>query len=266
LVYDRGNHDHLGNITAQLAYTEFSSKWTFPDLFYKIHYNFGMNGGKKTTIDILMIDTIVLCGNTVDIQGDKIWDWWLFSKKLNPTGPPEKYVELAKQQWQWIEKNLRESTADYLFVTGHYPIYSTCEHGNFVCLEKLDHLLRKYNANAYFSGHDHNLQHIQVKDKQGDRPSTMNYVICGAASRTDKSAKHIDDLPQGGKLMFRDPKGSNWFKLSQLGFSHGGFIKAIVDEKKALFTFYTGKGVAKYEMRLSPREEASNVNTESDNH
>lgn len=53
--------------------------------------------------------------------------------------------------------------ANYLFVAGHYPIYSVSEHGSFKCLEsKLDPLLRKYNVNAYLSGHDHNLQVISL--------------------------------------------------------------------------------------------------------
>lgn len=56
--------------------------------------------------------------------------------------------------------------ADFLFVSGHYPIYSTCEHGPFECLiNKLDPLLRHYNVNAYFSGHDHNLQ-VKFLNKQ----------------------------------------------------------------------------------------------------
>jgi tartrate-resistant acid phosphatase type 5 len=49
--------------------------------------------------------------------------------------------------------------ADYLLVAGHYPVYSVAEHGPTKQLvSRLMPLLHTYHANAYFSGHDHNLQ------------------------------------------------------------------------------------------------------------
>ena len=47
------------------------------------------------------------------------------------------------------------STADYLFVAGHYPVYSGCSHGSTSSLISwLKPLLEKYGAH-YLSGHDH---------------------------------------------------------------------------------------------------------------
>uniref|UniRef100_A0A915LNY1 Calcineurin-like phosphoesterase domain-containing protein n=1 Tax=Meloidogyne javanica TaxID=6303 RepID=A0A915LNY1_MELJA len=108
-----GNHDHLGNISAQLAHTNFSSKWTFPHLFYKIRIIFDFQNlteslSKPVIFEILMIDTIVLCGNTEDIQGKSLFSW-MFSKKREPNGPEPKYEKLAKKQWKWIEKQLENS-------------------------------------------------------------------------------------------------------------------------------------------------------------
>uniref|UniRef100_A0A915HWB4 Calcineurin-like phosphoesterase domain-containing protein n=1 Tax=Romanomermis culicivorax TaxID=13658 RepID=A0A915HWB4_ROMCU len=49
--------------------------------------------------------------------------------------------------------------AEYLFIAGHYPVYSTADHGPTQCLiDKLNPLMQKYNVTAYLSGHDHNLQ------------------------------------------------------------------------------------------------------------
>lgn len=73
------------------------------------------------------------------------------------TGPDS--PEEAEAQWQWLESVLQSSTAHYLLVGGHFPVWSIAEHGPTTCLvERLKPLLEKYNVTAYISGHDHNLQ------------------------------------------------------------------------------------------------------------
>lgn len=72
-----GNHDHFGTIEAQVNYTKRSKMWlvleemtelnnfrTYPDVYYKISYV--LKDG--TTVGIVVIDTIKLCGNTKDID------------------------------------------------------------------------------------------------------------------------------------------------------------------------------------------------------
>jgi len=86
---------------------------TFPDLFYKIRISFDFDKNSTTQsspviLEILMLDTIVLCGNTVDMEGQSLFSW-LFAKKKDPDGPDPEYVELAKKQWKWIEHQLRNS-------------------------------------------------------------------------------------------------------------------------------------------------------------
>ncbi|KAL3109531.1 hypothetical protein niasHT_011686 [Heterodera trifolii] len=107
-----GNHDHLGNVTAQLARTDFSSRWTFPRLFYKVRLSFdGLSppsAPSAVRVDLLMLDTVVLCGNTVDVQGDSLFSW-LFAQKREPNGPSAEHRQLAVQQWAWIEQQMRRS-------------------------------------------------------------------------------------------------------------------------------------------------------------
>ncbi|KAF7639725.1 Metallophos domain-containing protein [Meloidogyne graminicola] len=256
-----GNHDHLGNISAQLAHTNFSSKWTFPHLFYKIRIIFDYQNiteeiSKPVVLEILMLDTIVLCGNTEDVQGKSLFSW-LFSTKKEPNGPEPEYEELAKRQWKWIEKQLKNSDADYLFVAGHYPIYSTCEHGGFQCLQKLDSLLHKFGVNAYFCGHDHNLQHIKIikenidKNNNEEEKTFVNYIVSGAASRSDRSAKHLNDIPEDS-LLFRYPTG--WNPFSQIGFSNGGFVQIFVERDQSEINFFDGKSRKRYSFKILPRK------------
>lgn len=67
-----------------------------------------------------------------------------------------------ERQDLWLEDTLRKSTADWLFVCGHHPVYSIGRHGPTPRLvNQLRPLLEKYKVAAYLCGHDHNLQHIQ---------------------------------------------------------------------------------------------------------
>ncbi|KAL3109534.1 hypothetical protein niasHT_011689 [Heterodera trifolii] len=255
-----GNHDHLGNVTAQLARTDFSSRWTFPRLFYKVRLSFdGLSSPSAPSavrVDLLMLDTVVLCGNTVDVQGDSLFNW-LFAQKREPNGPSAEHRQLAVQQWAWIEQQMRRSDADYLFVVGHYPIHSVSEHGSFACLRRLDSLLHSHGANAYFSGHDHTLQHIRFgavpsEDVKGTvaEDRHIHYIVSGAASRTDRSAKHIEDVPKEA-LLFRYPTG--WNPFSQIGFSNGGFVQVQLQRNNGTMNFYSGTQQKKHSFELKPR-------------
>jgi tartrate-resistant acid phosphatase type 5 len=55
-----GNHDHLGNISAQIAYGSLSSRWHFPSLQYA--WREELHDEEGTTVDFVMIDTVLLCG------------------------------------------------------------------------------------------------------------------------------------------------------------------------------------------------------------
>ena len=73
------------------------------------------------------------------------------------SGPEE--IHVARKQWDWLESTLKESTADYLLVGGHYPVWSISSHGPTECLvDQLQPMLPKYQATSYICGHDHNLQ------------------------------------------------------------------------------------------------------------
>lgn len=146
-----GNHDYYGNPDAQIAYykNHRDNRWYMPDHNYSVVYNLPTDNPEvNATLELVCIDTA------------------LISIEENPVTSPggEKYVspERTAEYLKAVEQMLSRSTATWLIVAGHYTIYSVADHGNNdVLIDKLVPLLRKYNVQAYFNGHDHVLQHIE---------------------------------------------------------------------------------------------------------
>eukprot|EP00633_Aureoumbra_lagunensis_P002267 CAMPEP_0197291244 /NCGR_PEP_ID=MMETSP0890-20130614/11774_1 /TAXON_ID=44058 ORGANISM="Aureoumbra lagunensis, Strain CCMP1510" /NCGR_SAMPLE_ID=MMETSP0890 /ASSEMBLY_ACC=CAM_ASM_000533 /LENGTH=305 /DNA_ID=CAMNT_0042763895 /DNA_START=245 /DNA_END=1162 /DNA_ORIENTATION=- len=197
-----GNHDYYGNISAQVAYTEKSDRWTFPDLYYKEEI-------KKDDIflTLIAIDTWRLNGGDTYVAFDPkhnrghIRDlerlqrdhengivtpgtYESITMNYQPAHLADFLVpELADDpdQLSQIESWLKEANdnnSTWIIVQGHFPCYSstTDEHGDTKSLIKnLVPLLEKYNVSVYFSGHDHVLQHISK--------SGVNFLGSGAGAR-----------------------------------------------------------------------------------
>lgn len=114
----------------------------FPSYYYELNFHIPNTG---RTLTIIMLDTVLLCGNSLDYADEK------------PRGPLSQVA--ANRQLTWLQERLALSKADFLLVAGHYPVWSVSEHGPTQCLlQNLHPLLNKYKATAYLCGHDHNLQ------------------------------------------------------------------------------------------------------------
>jgi 3',5'-cyclic AMP phosphodiesterase CpdA len=180
-----GNHDHAGNASAQIDYflDHLDNRWIMPDYWYSKTFAVDSN----TTMQVVFIDTVLLSKNTtLQVLKDNIKDGIL---------PPEYYQKVeqsisllkgkADQQLAWIEDTLKQSTAQWLFVGGHYPVYSGGEHGNTPELDKdLLPLLEKYKVDAYLCGHDHTMQHLQS--------NSVEYFVSGNGCKRGSITK----LPQ----------------------------------------------------------------------
>ncbi|XP_068445347.1 tartrate-resistant acid phosphatase type 5a [Clinocottus analis] len=213
-----GNHDHSGNVKAQIEYSHKSDRWTFPSYYYELNFHIP-NTGK--TLSIIMLDTIMLCGNSDDFVDQK------------PRGPL--HAGNANRQLTWLQQRLARSKADFLLVAGHYPVWSVSEHGPTECLlQRLQPLLIKYNATAYLCGHDHNLQYIEE--------SGVGYVVSGAGNFLDPDIRHWNRVPKGSVKFFTG-------QASTLG----GFVHAEVTKNKMIVTFFQAKGTSLYRRVLSQR-------------
>ncbi|XP_048395762.1 tartrate-resistant acid phosphatase type 5b [Stegostoma tigrinum] len=212
-----GNHDHLGNVSAQVAYSVASKRWNFPNLYYELDFKVP---DISVSVTILMIDTVVICGNTYEAN--------------LPDGPEN--PQLARQQLQWIQQKLAHSRSDYLIVAGHYPVWSIGQHGPTPCLvNQLRPLLKQYNVTAYISGHDHSLQFI----REGEG---IAYIVSGSGSFVDSSTMNKEKVP------------SNWlhFYNAEIG-ALGGFVLIRITAEQMFASYRQPYGMVVFQTALPRR-------------
>ncbi|GAQ87336.1 protein with metallophosphatase domain [Klebsormidium nitens] len=148
-----GDHDHRGNVSAQLLYTERSERWHLPSPYYLQQVALS----EERHLDIVVTDSIALEGALA-------------------VGPKERrFFNDYTQQWvdaqagkahlDWLEATLANSTADWCIVAGHRPAKTAADRdrfrGDFALMEVLPPLLSRHSVDAYLSGHDHVGQHFE---------------------------------------------------------------------------------------------------------
>ena len=216
-----GNHDHYGNCSAEIAYSDVSSRWHFPNYYYDFQETIG-----NRSVHFVMLDTVLLSGDSKDpITGEDLTGSMY-------TGPSSQI--LADEQWSWINNTLKDSDADFLIVAGHFPVWSICEHGpTSILVDRLKPMLEQYRVSAYLAGHDHCAQHI-------DEGKGVSYHGIGAGVVSDPSTKHKDAIPDGSLVWHHD---NNYFGALKGAFGHvtvdqsGGLVINHVDSKgKVLYT------------------------------
>lgn len=216
-----GNHDHYGNISAQVAYSELNARWVFPSYYY----TWTKPVDSRTTIQFVYIDTVVLSGNS-DVHHPTTHELIRELHGSELPGPADQ--SMADAQLEWLSQTLAASTADYLIVAGHYPVYSVCEHGPTPDLVKrVKPLLEAHHVTAYLNGHDHCEQHLQ------ERTGGVDYHTVGSAAINDASTAHAADVPPGS-LKFHSPG------------TLGGFASVTVTKYGLTLTHHDGNGEVLY--------------------
>lgn len=139
-----GNHDHHGNVQAQIDYTKTNPRWRMPDRWY----TFSKPLGGGAVVDFFALDT------------DPLHD-----------GSEGHEAQLA-----WLDDALGKSDAAWKIVYGHHPLYSNGAHGSDEPLiARLEPILVKHSVDVFMAGHDHHLE--MFKPIKG-----VHYVIAGAGA------------------------------------------------------------------------------------
>ncbi|CAE7275255.1 ACP5 [Symbiodinium natans] len=232
-----GNHDHRGNVSAQLAYSRDSRQWNFPSLYYNLTYDWKASTGAPRTLELLMLDTILLAGPSDD-------------SCLGCELPGPHSTVHAEAEWQWLAEKLNSSTADFLWVAGHYPIYSAGSDGTTrVLVQKLLPLLRAHGAH-YLSGHDHMLEHIVVDG--------VEMFLSGMGKECCYGTEMIHTVPEGAirYLLSGDHGRGPGIGPKPQGSVHGGFASLQFGDDDVEVTYHDQNGDKLYGVRVAARSGA----------
>ena len=165
-----GNHDYHGNCEAQIAYSQMSKRWNMPARYFTRSERID----ETTGADFFYIDTMPM--TTFDDDETAF---------VHSTKGQDVNAQVA-----WLETALKASTAPWKIVVGHHPVYSGGQHGDTPYIVKhILPLLAQYKVQAYFNGHDHDLQHLEA--------GTVNLFCTGGGSKPRASIKKTDHTKFG---------------------------------------------------------------------
>lgn len=173
-----GNHDHRGNASAQVAYSARSQRWNMPALWYTTSHAFiDAATGDTIVTQLVVVDTTVLWGIEEHVND---------GLDMIITPVPELQAR-ADEQLAWLEATLENSTADYLWLAGHYPIYDPKsvdprKRGVFLPL------MSKYTVSGYLAGHCHTMQHFDTVSRVAGGEG-FAFVVSGCGKECNNPAQ-----------------------------------------------------------------------------
>jgi tartrate-resistant acid phosphatase type 5 len=149
-----GNHDYKGNTQAQIDYSKISRRWRLESRYY----TFVRRINDSVSARFIFLDTSPF-----------VTDYY------HKPGFPDIPKQDTAAQLAWLREVLDGSKEQWKLVFGHHPVFSAGKtHGNTVeLIDRLKPLFEKYHVQVYFSGHDHDLQHL--KEKGG----SVDYIVTG---------------------------------------------------------------------------------------
>jgi tartrate-resistant acid phosphatase type 5 len=152
-----GNHDYYGNCDAQIAYSKMNRRWQMPARYFVETCPLGSG----VTADFFYVDTTPMVKIYYEVKEEGM--------RANVR------AQDVPAQIAWLKGALAASKAQWKIVIGHHPIYSgNARGGTPELVDLILPILYEYKVQAYFNGHDHDLQHLVARN--------LNLFCSGAGS------------------------------------------------------------------------------------
>ena len=171
-------HDNKGGEQIQLAYSkQVETRFKLPSKWYRFEL-----GAPESMVTALAIDT-----NFPEVSGGK--------KKSGMWTNACLSEDEVQRQLEWLDCELAKPRAPFTIVLGHHPLYSNGSHGDLPILaESLGTLLAKHKVHAYFCGHDHDLQHLELENQ------FTSYVLSGGGGAKVRKMRTDREMPFGKEV------------------------------------------------------------------
>lgn len=210
-----GNHDYRGSIQAEIDYSKISNRWHMLATYYS--KTFELKDGSK----VLMV--VIDSSPFIDSYYEK-----------NSLMYENLIAQDTTAQKKWIEKELAnpDKSIKWKIVVGHHPLYTggvrknNAETKNFE--KKFADLFDKYKVDAYFCGHEHDLQIIKPKDRY------TTQFLSGAACDVRPTGEREGTLFVGEIAGFMTFSLNKTTLLAQVVDLNGKIIHTAKIEKKKL--------------------------------
>ena len=167
---------------------------------------------------------------------------------LDPPVPPTWVPPPVNEaQWAWIQATLQASTADWIIVVGHHPVWSVGEYGpTWPLVERLAPLMESAGVALYICGHEHQMEHFRSEPHD----TGVDYLVVGNGAYYNDTApadmSHAADCPYGS-LQFTYTQGTGFASLLMVS----GNIAA---PSQLSATLYDGEGTQLYAFyKANPR-------------
>lgn len=154
-----GNHDYQGNTQALVDYTDKSRRWNMPDRYYTKTFK-----GRGVEVEVIFIDSTPFLNRACS--------------------QPEIYPDASKQdttaQLRWLDEKLTASTADWVIVAAHHPLYSSRPDGAGQRRDLQTYVapvVLRHAPDFYISGDVHCFEHYPEIGG-----SATNLVVCTSGS------------------------------------------------------------------------------------
>lgn len=170
-----GNHDYMGNVDSQIALSKLDSLWHFPSKYY-----FEEAAGGE--IFMAFLDTTPLYYDEGEL--DKLDESGADAASKSAAAQQRAHRKAVRDlQISALSSHLAASSARVKLVFGHHPLFSSAENALTESAhlrrmnEHLMGILSHNNVSAYFSGHEHTMEHT-VKDN-------VHFFVIGTGSKVN---------------------------------------------------------------------------------